>query len=343
MARFPDPLVARLFGLFLIILSCWAVGFGGWILIGSRSHAPLATPKLLPTVTDSPTVFPSETPVDLHTPTASPRPGPDGKIVYVCQVFRLQAQDQICIINADGTGQRRLTTEDDVRHFYPSLAPDGQSALFSSNLDGNFKIYEQDLASGELTNLGVVGVAPDVSPDSRSIAYARSEGLTSDSIWVMDRDGRNSREVYRDGWDPTWSPDGGRLLFATDVGSVAQLATIALDGSGFHVLTSLQDFRGRSDWSPDGSRIVTYAGKPWQRELILMNADGSDPQQISPPNGDSQGPSFSPDGQWVAFTGYFDHYKQVNGCEIYIMRIDGTDLKRLTNNDYCDWQPRWGN
>jgi Tol biopolymer transport system component len=52
-------------------------------------------------------------------------------------------------------------------------------------------------------------------------------------------------------------------------------------------------------------------------------------------------PFFSPDGQWIAFTSYFDRY-EVHGCEIYIMRVDGTDLRRLTENDYCDYQPRWG-
>jgi len=50
----------------------------------------------------------------------------------------------------------------------------------------------------------------------------------------------------------------------------------------------------------------------------------------------------SPDGKWVAFTAYFDKYGDDHGCEIYVIRTDGTDLRRLTNNDYCDYQPRWG-
>jgi Tol biopolymer transport system component len=56
----------------------------------------------------------------------------------------------------------------------------------------------------------------------------------------------------------------------------------------------------------------------------------------------SLAPSFSPDGRWVAFTGYMDHPHEDDGCEIYIMRIDGSDIRRLTDNDYCDYQPRWG-
>jgi Tol biopolymer transport system component len=73
-----------------------------------------------------------------------------------------------------------------------------------------------------------------------------------------------------------------------------------------------------------------------------MNADGSNTDVLTPTGGNSQGPSISPDGQWVAFTSYYDNYGEDHGCEIYIIRVDGTDVRRLTNNDYCDYQPRWG-
>ena len=263
--------------------------------------------------------------------------------MYVCQIFAVQERDQICLINADGTGQRRLTSDDNARNFYPSVSPDGNSVLYSSNQNGNFEIYELVLATGQLTRLGgTVGIAPEVSPDNRHVAFTRSDGQNTDTIWVMDRYGLNPHEVYNDGWDPTWSPDGSRILFATMIKDKSQLAVINLDGTGFQVLTDLPDLRGRSDWSSDGMHLITYSGPPWGRELYLMNADGSDEHQIGRTGGDSQGPSFSPDGHWVVFTAYFDHYRSVNGCEIYIMRIDGSDLRRLTNNAYCDWQPRWG-
>jgi Tol biopolymer transport system component len=106
-------------------------------------------------------------------------------------------------------------------------------------------------------------------------------------------------------------------------------------------LTALPAVRGRSDWSATG-QIVTYSGEPWGREVFLLEGDGSEPRQVSPPGGNSQGPAFSPDGQWIAFTAYFDRPKDIHGCEIYIMRIDGTDVRRLTDNGYCDYQPRWG-
>jgi Tol biopolymer transport system component len=261
----------------------------------------------------------------------------------VCQIFTIQERDQICIINADGSGQRRLTTDDNARHFYPSFAPDGKSVLFSSNMNGNFELYELILETNQLIRFeGVAGVGPEVSPDNQFIAFATGHGVNSNTLWVADRQGAHQRELYNNGWDPTWSPDGSQILFASVVNGVPQLARINLDGTGFQVLTNVSDLRGRSDWSNDNLHLITYLGKPWERNLFIMNTDGSNVRQVSPAGGNSQGPSFSPDGQWIAFTAYFDQYRVNNGCEIYIMRIDGSALTRLTDNKYCDWQPRWG-
>jgi Tol biopolymer transport system component len=159
----------------------------------------------------------------------------------------------------------------------------------------------------------------------------------------MNRDGSDPHPIPSAfGWDPTWSPDGNFILFASNMRGAVQLFRIRLDGSELLQVGSLPAIRGRSDWSPDGQFIVTYSGVPWNREVFIMHADGSNTQTLSPPGGNSQGPSVSPDGQWVAFTSYFDNYGDDHGCEIYIIRADGTDLRRLTANDYCDYQPRWG-
>jgi len=291
------------------------------------------------------TITPTTLPAD-GVPSPSPADGLTGHIVFTCQIFRVQAQNQICIMNADGTGFRRLTTNDSKQHFYPSLAPDGQSVVYSAFVEtDNYDIFRLWLADGNverLTSTYGVETAPEISPDGSSLTYARY-GATAGNfqIYLANSKGAHAGNIPRIvGWDPTWSPDGKRILFASDMRGSNQLYTVKLDGSGLQVITNLPALRGRSDWSADGNYIVTYSGPAWNRELYIMNSDGTNSHQLTPSGGNSQGPSFSPDGKWVAFTAYFDDYGDDHGCEIYVIRVDGTDLRRLTNNDYCDYQPR---
>jgi len=271
---------------------------------------------------------------------------PSGHIAYTCQVFKVTAQNQICVMNADGSGFQRLTTENYKQHYYPSVSPDGKSVVYAAFREPNiYEIYEVDIATGDVKQLtdrlGNVN-GPEISPDGSTIVFKLSTSTTNE-LWLMNRDGSNPRRVPNaSGWDPTWSPDGSLILFASDLEGAIQLFTIKLDGSDLKRISNLPAIRGRNDWSPDGQLIVTYSGQPWNRDVYIMNADGSNTHMLTTTGGNSQGPSFSPDGQWVAFTAYFDKYGDDHGCEIYIIRIDGTDLRRLTNNDYCDFQPRWG-
>ncbi len=281
-------------------------------------------------------------------PTVSSQDAPTGRIVFTCQVYKVQSSDQICIMNADGTGYRRLTTEDNLRHFYPSLSPDGRRVLYSAFRSENvYEIYAYDLADGSvdrLTNRSGVLTAPEYSPDGQMIVYTRwNPNSDRYQLMTMERNGDNPNNIpFIEGWDPTWSPDGKFILFASARNGPVQLFTVREDGKNVRQISNLPAIRGRSDWSPDGQSIVTYSGESWQREIYIMNADGSEARQLTPSGGNSQGPSFSPDGKWVAFTAYFDKFNDIHGCEIYIIRTDGTDLRRLTNNDYCDYQPRWG-
>jgi TolB protein len=304
-----------------------------------NAFTPVATPTTNPSNPDSAAT-------SVPSPSSSDQPG--GHIVFTCQIFKVTAMNQICIMNADGTGYRRLTTEDNLQHFYPSLSPDGQSVLYAGFREENvYEIYKFDFADGSvdrLTNRIGVNTGPEFSPDGQRIVFTRNNPRTNLSqIMLMDADGSDVGNIPQiNGWDPTWSPDGKRILFASDRGGLAQLFTMNLQGRQLSGITNLPSIRGRSDWSPDGQYIVTYSGEAWKREVYIMNADGSNVRQLTPSGGNSQGPAFSPDGQWVVFTAYFDHPGDDHGCEIYIIRTDGTDLRRLTNNDYCDYQPRWG-
>ena len=161
----------------------------------------------------------------------------------------------------------------------------------------------------------------------------------------MNRDGSDPRVFYssatQDAHDPTWSPDGTQILFAMGKGERNKLYVIDFDGHDPQPVNDSIDMRGRSDWSVHD--LITFdIGDPFQHDVYLMNADGRNLTQFSHGN-NSQGASFSPDGEWVAFTAYTDvPNRDLSSCEIYIMRVNRTDLRPLTENSYCDYQPRWG-
>jgi TolB protein len=271
---------------------------------------------------------------------------PTGKITYTCQIFNDNKRDQICMVNTDGTNLKRLTMVDSAIHWYPSFSPDGNSIVLSSNRTGKFELYEIDLSGNAVQITNDIGqlYAPEISPDGQYIVFS-NEREGSMGIWLIERSGLNPKHVFTPpsgiAVDPVWSPDGSKILFAAGEGDHKNLYTIKPDGSDLVQLTSGQRIRGRSAWSNDGEKIVTYIGSGWDREIYIMDSDGSNFEPLTTA-GRNLAPHFSPDDKWITFTSYRDMGDDPNGCEIYIMKLEDKSAFRLTNNRFCDWQPRWG-
>lgn len=101
-----------------------------------------------------------------------------------------------------------------------------------------------------------------------------------------------------------------------------ELALVNPDGTGTILFNEDAD-SGR--FSPDGNQIVFYSDRDGDSEIFIMNADGSNLQQITNNTfGDVQ-PNFSPDGSQIVFASDRD-----GDFEIYIMNLDGSNPQRLT-------------
>lgn len=303
--------------------------------IPSTSASPLFDP---PTETPFPTFFPPLEETVLHTAIPSPIPGslsdtpPTGKIVFACYIKQI---DQICLMNADGTRRRQLT-DFQATAYYPSLSPDGQIIYFSSRQSGNYEIYSVDINGKNVQRLTRdIGslYAPELSPDGGRIVFTNH----GSGIWVMKPDGKNPHPITnKDDIDPTWSPDGSMIAFASSRAGDRQLFVMNTDGSDIRQVTDMKNMGGRSTWSPDGTRLAFYRGPFGDRNIYIINVDGTGLVRLTN-GGDNLGPSWSPDGNWIAFTSFRD-----GNNEIYIIHPDGTGLTRLTENTISDWQPRWG-
>jgi TolB protein len=290
------------------------------------------TPPIL-----QPTDFATITPVlDDLIPTALPNVSGDvplnGQIVFTCFIGGF---DEICLMNADGSRRRQLTDFGSTS-FYASLSPDGDQIYFSSRKDGGHEIYSMN-PSGRgvqrLTfNIGAL-YAPELSPDGERIIFTNN----GNGIWIMRSDGNNPHAItFRDDIDPTWSPDGDQIAFASSRTGTRQLYVMDKDGSNIEQLTDLNNMGGRSSWSPNGQYIAFYRGPAGDHNIYIVNVSTKEITRLTN-GGDNLGPSWSPDGEWIAFTSFRD-----GNNEIYVMRPDGSSLYNLTNNPISDWQPRWG-
>jgi hypothetical protein len=294
----------------------------------------------------TPTNPPDADPVITETTTQlSPLTEPAGKIIFTCQT----QGDEVCIINADGSGFKRLTNTT-FANFNASFSPDGEKAVYIVNDGSHSEIHELDIASGNskpVTDLKASLGSPEISPDNQFIIFHYRSGSDNLQLWLMNRDGSDPHEFYsesgRDIHDGTWSPDGSQILFALGRAENNTLNTMDFNGRDPRLLNTSIDTRGRSDWSLN-NLIVLDMGGSWAHDVYLMNADGSNLHRVSPMGMNAQGASLSPDGNWIAFTAYTDvATKDLESCEIFIMRVDASDVRQLTNNNYCDYQPRWGN
>src|SRR5207253_2341821 len=102
--------------------------------------------------------------------------------------------------------------------------------------------------------------------------------------------------------DPTWSPDGQQLAFAsTRPTNAAWHIWIAnADASGLHQLTG--DFSTQPTWSPDGTRVAYTSGMTGS--ISVVGVDGAGAHQVThpPANWYDEGADWSPDGGTLVFT-----------------------------------------
>jgi Tol biopolymer transport system component len=265
--------------------------------------------------------------------------GPRGRIVFTCTI---EKYNQLCLMNADGSGWKRLTDRS-ANDYYPSISSDGTRIVFVSNQTGMFEIYQRYLALSEEQQLtdGVGSLsAPEISPDGLSVIYAAKFAGGDSSIWTMRIDGTGSHPLTDAQWseiDPSWSPDGKQIAFAAARGGYVELFTMDATGSDIRQVTNgLQGIGGRSSWSPDGRWLAFYAGPRGDRDIYLVEVASGIALRLTY-GGNNTAPCFSPDGLWLAFSSSRD-----GDHEIFLMRLDGSQVTQLTDNDYDDWQPSWG-
>jgi Tol biopolymer transport system component len=300
----------------------------------------------------------------------------DGRIVFSSS---RDGDFEIYAMNPDGGDVRRLTdNRGDGRREAddqgPVWSPDGSRIVFASTRDhegdgsDNFEVYVMGADGSDQTRLTeneTLEGDPVWSADGESILFARRSARSEDAfeLALMKRDGSGAETLFEiDGYGSgVFSPDGSQVAFTRcrdEQGTLdCEIWVANADGSNRRLLVDSRGRDGDVAWSPDGTRIAFTSDRDrngqcffhdcWghNREIYVMNADGSDQRRLTDNPGDDGGPTWSPDGSRIAFAGLRDVEGAVDApeenYEIYVMGEDGSDVRQLTDNTTWDWHPDW--
>ena len=270
---------------------------------------------------------------------------PDGRnIAFVRGTGEVVFQGNLFVVGTDGSNLRQLT---DSESWITSLewSPDGGRLAFASDdgTSGGLFVVGPDGSGLRQLTYGRDDAAPSWSPDGQRIAFVRNDGTDSE-IFVMNADGSGPLQLtYNDVDDslPSWSPDGAWIGFngqradPSTASLSSEILVIRPDGADLRQLTNDPLNFYSYGWSSSGTYLAAsnlrILESGWERENEVCVMDLSE-RTCHP----GRKPVWLPSGTHILFAGFVE-----DTPELVLMTADGSEIRRLTDNDIVESEPQW--
>jgi Tol biopolymer transport system component len=201
----------------------------------------------------------------------------------------------VYVMNSDGSNSRSLTRS----LFHSTIPPDCEWSAWSPDgkkiafvvgayiyvIDGDGSTIQRSYTFASYP------WSPAWSPDGKKIAFALG-GPGLGSIYVMDADGSNVREIAPCGDNPCWSLDGTKIAFDSDEDGSKDIYVMDVDRSDVRRLTDNPSDEWYPTWSPDGDKIAFVSDRDGNEEIYVMNADGMNQVNITKNPADDSDPDW---------------------------------------------------
>jgi Tol biopolymer transport system component/DNA-binding winged helix-turn-helix (wHTH) protein len=271
-----------------------------------------------------------------------PAVSPDGKtIAYANDTGRGVSAIYLLPTTPDATPQvlPGLFTNRAFRSAYnaqPAWTPGGTHLVFASNVDGEGHLWISDRRAPPRV---LAGLGNDLEDPNTSAAGQLAAGHVDydRNIWRLETPGKTTATSHiplatitstRDDGEPSFSPDGSRLAFASDRGGFTEIWTASADGTNIAPLTNLRrPISGSPAWSPDGRFIAFDSRSGAHSGIYLVSSTGGSPQALDRAAGfNDVVPAWSPDGRWIYYSS-----DRTGRMEIWCMNPSGGTAGQVTH------------
>lgn len=204
---------------------------------------------------------------------------------------------KVALMDADG-GKAHIILKELGYSYMATLSPDGQAVAFA-NVDRGYALMYARLAGGEprvLVPGNPCNIVPRFLPDGQTIIFLKTDHVEGD-IWRVNCDGTGLRQLtvgnryfsfrlsagdqHGSSDGPEVSPDGTRIAYLAKRDDVAQVCTMAADGTDQRQLTHRATACGRVRWSPNGQWLAFVSFVERYPQLFVIPAAGGEPRQLT--------------------------------------------------------------